>query len=598
LRSNYERIIIEKGLNLDGWICHFSQADDCRLLAKSKVKSTEKQISREHMSDSNFSGLIYRIIGKPERWHDDYIVEMMQQYLDETEDIADPLNLLELAAGEEILSRLSQGNAAIDAFNTLLDKSRFQMIILDEHLKPLYHNRIATDLFQFLQDSSTGSLKLDLVRKIQQALDFQAEKEISAMHALDFIEPNGGHLYIRTISSKVSGTNQPSKFHILMMLNPGADYIQLNPDLVAEYGLTEKEQNVVMRLIHGDNIKQIAEASFVSENTIRSHLKAIFRKTDTKSQGALISLTLTHESQVLDSYFNSDITTVAKMEDSACDKTIKLSCGLDVSYCDYGPEDGYPIIVFHSGFGSRLAIPKGYEAICEKFKKRIIVPDRPGLGKTAFVEGHPDQWNRQLMEFVDKLGLKEYDILGSIIACQMAMSYTAEADPRQKRLILTSPVYLNDDNDAEYLTEILAPAAKYVKMSPQFAKEIYTLWLKAITLNFDAHYIAILSESVGSAEKELFEKENTYQLLTDVFKEGARQSLDGILHEMVYCMTPLHLDLSKITIPVDIWYGTEDRRITREGVDSIFTELPNKKIHIREGYSEHIYYSLFEEIMA
>ena len=96
----------------------------------------------------------------------------------------------------------------------------------------------------------------------------------------------------------------------------------------------------------------------------------------------------------------------------------------------------------------------------------------------------------------------------------------------------------------------------------------------------------------------MFTKQQMFHHLTNVFKEGARQSLDGILHEMVYCMTPLNLDLTKISVPVDVWYGTEDRRITKEGVESIFQPIPNLTLHIREGYSEHIYYSLFEDIIA
>ncbi len=551
------------------------------------------------MTDSNFSSLIYRIIGKPERWHDDYIVDMMQQYLAEAEAVDDPFNLLELEAGEQILARLSQGNAAINAFNTLLDKSRFQMIILDEQLHPLYHNMIATDLFKYVQDPNKyNTLKPDLLRQIRGAPDAQQSNHLNAMHALDFSDENGAQVYVRTIQSQVTGAGQPTVFHILMVLDKGDGYVQINPELVAEYGLTEKEQNVLMHLIHGDSIKEIAELSFVTENTVRSHLKAIFRKTGTKSQGALISLILTHESQVLDSYFDSDITTAAASNAQSHDRQITLSDGHTIAYCDYGPEDGEPMILFHSGFGSRLAIPPGYEEICARHNKRIIVPDRPGLGKTLFIEGHPDQWNAQLNEFVEKLELNDYTVIGSIIACQMAMSFAAQADDKLTRLILTSPVYLNTDKDADYLTEILAPAAKYVKMSSEFAKEIYTLWLKAITLNLDAHYPAMLADSVGSAERDQFQRDGVFQLLTDVFKEGARQSLDGILNEMAYCMTPLNLDLSQFKIPVIIWYGTEDKRITREGVETIFNDIPDHQLHIREGYSEHIYYSLFEEIIT
>ncbi len=46
---------------------------------------------------------------------------MMQQYMDETDQLDDPDNLTELAAGDQIISALKQGNVALTAFNTLLD---------------------------------------------------------------------------------------------------------------------------------------------------------------------------------------------------------------------------------------------------------------------------------------------------------------------------------------------------------------------------------------------------------------------------------------------------------------------------------------------
>ena len=161
-----------------------------------------------------------------------------------------------------------------------------------------------------------------------------------------------------------------------------------------------------------------------------------------------------------------------------------------------------------------------------------------------------------------------------------------------------SPVFLNTPDHTAYLTEILAPAARYVRLSSQFAREIYELWLKSVTLSLDDHYPAMLEGSIGSAEREMFEQHDVVQLLTDVFKEGARQSLDGILNEMIFCMTPLHLDLASFDKPVEIWYGTEDKRITREGVEQIASEIPNHELKVCEGYSEHIYYALFEEIIA
>ncbi|GHA20148.1 hypothetical protein GCM10008090_32560 [Arenicella chitinivorans] len=546
------------------------------------------------MSNSSFSSLIYRIIGKPERWHDEYIVDMMQQYLNEADDFDDPDNIMELAAGDQILSRLQQGNVALAAFNTLLDKSRFKMIILDDELRPIYHNSRADRLLNYLQAGSE-TLREDLLTLINQ-LPSPGSLE-NQLIALDFFDQNGEQLYLRRIRSQVRDHNSPTHFHILMVLDKEQVNQRLNPELVARYGLTEKEQQVLLRLVHGSTINQIADAIFVSENTVKSHLKSIFRKTSSNSQAGVVSLILTHESQVLDSYFDSDITTVSPQNDHANDREVTLANGQRIAYCEYGPAEGRPLLVFHSGFGSRLAIPPDYETICARTNRRVIIPDRPGIGKTRFIAGHPAQWNTQLTEFIDLLNIGDYDLLGSVIACQMAMSFAAQADNRLQRVILTSPVVLNTAADARYLTEILAPAARYVKVSPQFAKEIYELWLKSVTLNLDAHYPSMLRASVGSAERSQFEQQGIIQLLTDVFKEGARHTLNGILHEMVFCMTPLNLDPNQFNKPIELWYGTEDKRITEAGVHALSKQFNNCTLHVREGYSEHLYYALFEEII-
>ena len=106
------------------------------------------------MENSRFSSLIYRIIGKPERWHDDYL-DIMHQVLDETDSFEDPKNFSELAIGEQILNRISITNEALNAFGTLLDKSRFRMIVLDDAFVPIYHNQNAEELFHFVPVSYT-----------------------------------------------------------------------------------------------------------------------------------------------------------------------------------------------------------------------------------------------------------------------------------------------------------------------------------------------------------------------------------------------------------------------------------------------------------
>ncbi len=554
------------------------------------------------MANSNFSTLIYRIIGKPEVWHEDYI-DMMHQVLDETDSFDDPQNFSELAIGDQILSRISNTNEALTAFGSLLDRSRFKMIILDDGFAPIYHNANAKELLAHVIDKEAQTaLDTKILAKVRCATDQRDQKKSLGDHsnlcALDYFDNHGDQVYLRTIENQNKTDDLISRFYLLLVLDQSRDSNQLNQELIERYDITEKEHKVLVNLVHGKTIKEIADLCFVSDNTVKSHLKALFRKTQTKGQADIIRLVLTHESQVLDSYFGTSLASGPEALDTSTERSVVLSDGLEIAYREYGPEDGDPIIVCHNGYGCRLSIPNNYETACLASNKRVIIPDRPGYGKTPFLNQKPDTWIESLNEFVEKLELDSYEILGSVLGSCIALVFAEQADRRLKAVRLASPVFVNTRKDGEYLTGIFAPSVRLVRASKRFAREIYELWLKSVTMNLSTHYRSMLERSLGDAEVELFEKDGTIDLMIKTFHEGSSRSLQGISGEMVYCISPRNIDLSKISVPVDLWWGTQDNRVSKQGVENLASQLPNAKIHIREGYSEHIYYSLFKEIIA
>jgi DNA-binding NarL/FixJ family response regulator len=53
-------------------------------------------------------------------------------------------------------------------------------------------------------------------------------------------------------------------------------------------GLSERQSQVVRRLISGDRVPAIARSLFLSESTVRNHLSAIYRKAGVHSQSELL----------------------------------------------------------------------------------------------------------------------------------------------------------------------------------------------------------------------------------------------------------------------------------------------------------------------
>ena len=64
------------------------------------------------------------------------------------------------------------------------------------------------------------------------------------------------------------------------------------PDRVAEYGLSPREREVLNEMLVGLGNQAIAGRLCIAEDTVKSHVKAIFRKLGARDRGHAIALAL------------------------------------------------------------------------------------------------------------------------------------------------------------------------------------------------------------------------------------------------------------------------------------------------------------------
>ncbi len=79
--------------------------------------------------------------------------------------------------------------------------------------------------------------------------------------------------------------------NIVLVIEPSHP-AELMPVLVASYDLTAREQEVLSQLAVGHATGEIADRLFISEHTVRDHIKSLLAKTGTSSRGELLSLRL------------------------------------------------------------------------------------------------------------------------------------------------------------------------------------------------------------------------------------------------------------------------------------------------------------------
>jgi DNA-binding CsgD family transcriptional regulator len=71
---------------------------------------------------------------------------------------------------------------------------------------------------------------------------------------------------------------------------PGSADEQLDPYLVAKYGVSRREQEIIRHLRLGRSNEEIAERLFISTRTVKGHLYRIFQKTKVKNRVQLANL--------------------------------------------------------------------------------------------------------------------------------------------------------------------------------------------------------------------------------------------------------------------------------------------------------------------
>jgi DNA-binding CsgD family transcriptional regulator len=64
----------------------------------------------------------------------------------------------------------------------------------------------------------------------------------------------------------------------------------ISPEFIKKYGLTEREAEIAVALLNGKSNKEIADSSFISVPTVKTHLQTIYRKTGASSRYALMTL--------------------------------------------------------------------------------------------------------------------------------------------------------------------------------------------------------------------------------------------------------------------------------------------------------------------
>ena len=201
-----------------------------------------------------------------------------------------------------IRDRLERQNVRVNTISSAMDRLQFGLFVLDAKARILEASAMAEQIMRgeramrrdkdgtlWLREPAGSQLR-DLLRSgvqfIRRCCGVLRVPRTDGKASLSVLV-----LPMPDVTVSWTGTNEAC--WLVFVFDPDRRHAPAVEIVAAELGLTEREAQVASLLALGADMPLIAKRLGITANTARTHLKHIFNKTDTQSQGELIRRILT-----------------------------------------------------------------------------------------------------------------------------------------------------------------------------------------------------------------------------------------------------------------------------------------------------------------
>ena len=293
------------------------------------------------------------------------------------------------------------------AGHTLADEwvhSKHQPAIVFDRTGAVQSINMSANLFFGLQ---TGAKLHDL--PIEKA-DLEVLNACVCHHSTSEPQPKLIRLQLKNSQSAVIGllTNQVGSAENLVgfVANVVPWPNQLAQVLETTFALTGAEVEVLKHLTLGKNTKEIADETQRSAQTVKTHVRSLLAKTETKSQGELVRMSLSLCSVVL-TYTQYENSPVDSSNQANQYKSVTLKDGRRLDYLDLCAPNGAPFLLLHRNI-CLCRLTAQSECMLASAGLRMIVPIRAGFGYSSPLPRGADAAETgasDIVELIDQLGL-------------------------------------------------------------------------------------------------------------------------------------------------------------------------------------------------
>jgi pimeloyl-ACP methyl ester carboxylesterase len=297
------------------------------------------------------------------------------------------------------------------------------------------------------------------------------------------------------------------------------------------------------------------------------------------------------------------MTDQAKPPAPEMDRQIRLSDGRRLAYAEYGAAGGEPAFFFHGTPGSRL-LRHPDPSIALELGVRLIVPDRPGMGRSDDKPGFTIlDWPEDVAALADSLGLERFAVAGFSGGGPFAAACAYALPQRVSAVAIISGVGpLNAPGALEGMLPSNRLGYAVGSWMPWFLwRLIFALYYRDVRGPPQGRHpetLARMSEEEPESDHVIFETSGLREILVETFAEAFRQGTLGAAREAWLLSRPWGFPLEEITVPAFLWQGEADVVVTPAMGRFLAGKIPNCTARFLPEEGHLLFVTHWDEILC
>ena len=380
---------------------------------------------------------------------------------------------------------------------------------------------------------------------------------------------------------------------------------QLSSVVREAFGLTETEAEILRALVEGAGLKEIAVRRGRSPDTIKTQLRSILSKSETRTQAELIRLTLGLMDVISTADAASDQGPAASLRGKLKPLpfiSIERPGGRRSDHIVFGDPSGRPVLFFPLNYGL-IRWPASAEIAAERAGLKIIVPIRAGYGHSTRAESRStfvDTVVEDTVALLDHYGIEKCPVIALSVDSYFAYRI-ANRHPGRLTGLVNCSAGLPITSRTQY--ERMHKWHRFILANAKFAPSMLPFMVKAgFSLSRRIGKRKFVHAVYGGSQADVltFEDPEVMEAMvmgSEVCLSDWHSAHEAFSHEVIVEQYDWSDLVRNCGFPVIIWQGHQDPQVPLATVQELQQIYPHIQWHEDEKAGQLIFFKNWPRIL-